>query len=158
MKLHSHIAVTFACLLVSTAAAYSIPPDVQRCLNEHRELKLDTSQKPSILAVHFRGTLPEYVIAVHESSGRGRALAMVCGKAGSVVLGGSPGNPFSDMPDDAYMSTRWRVCREPQIAELRKYYSNVPDVKLEGVCLTWEDGEALIYWDGTAFRFKSFNP
>ena len=148
------VVLSFSVLCFPTHAA--VPAQVTQCLTAHPEVHFNSSQKPSILKVHFRGQHPEYVVAVREKAGIRRGLAMVCGIGGSLVLGGPAQPPFSDMSSDAYMSSNWRVCRKAQIAEMRDWYKGVPDVPFEAVCLTWEDGEALIYWDGGRFRFKGF--
>jgi hypothetical protein len=62
------------------------------------------------------------------------------------------------MKNDNYMSSDWRVCSKKDLAELRKYYKDVPDPTNQAICLVWEDAEALIYWDGKQFRWKSLWP
>jgi hypothetical protein len=154
-----------ALALVLTAIAFSlsttasdIPTQVGRCLAAHPDVAINRLMKPTYLKVHFRGLKRDYVVAVRETSGTRRTLAMFCSEGGSLVFGGVGQPRFSDMLHDAYMSSDWRICRQPQIAELKKFYPKVPDVTYEGVCLTWEDGEGLIYWNGHAFRFASLHP
>ena len=151
------LAITLAIIPV-VSAAKDTPAQVKKCLTAHPEVAISRLQKPPYSRVDFRGTQREYIVAVREKTGLRRALAMICSQDGSVVLGGAGQPRFSDMLHDSYMASDWRVCRKPQIQELRQYYPNVPTVQNEAVCLTWEDGEAMIYWDGQAFKFFSFHP
>lgn len=135
-----------------------MPLQIQKCLAAHPQVSLDKLQNPPFLAVHFRGARPEYIVAVRDKSAIHRNLAMVCSIDGSIVLGASGQPHFSDMLHDTYMASDWRVCEKADNEELRQYYPKVPKVQHEGVCLTWEDGEAMIYWDGKVFKFVSFQP
>jgi hypothetical protein len=77
----------------------------------------------------------------------------------SMVLGPKGANPpFSDMDDDDYMSSDWRVCTKRDVVAMKKYYRDVPEPVNQAICLTWEDGAAIIYWDGSRFCWKSFEP
>jgi len=151
---------TLILLLAVCTQSKALPKPVTNCLARHPDLSIDLKQKPPYLQLHFTAAgKPDYVVAVREpESDRYRAL--VCMYNGQdFVLGARAGKqPFSDMKDDNYMSSSWRVCAKKEVAEFRQYYKDVPEPVNEAVCLVWEDAEALIYWDGKQLRWKSFWP
>jgi hypothetical protein len=102
--------------------------------------------------------LKDYAVAVLEKA-TGSARILVCTGDGKEILLGEAGKPqFSDMEGDNYMSSTWRICSRSAVRTMQKYYKDVPITRSDSLCLTWEDGEALIYWDADRFRWKSFNP
>jgi hypothetical protein len=141
------------------AAQGNLLVPISKCLANHPEVVFTASQSPPFLRLHFRRAgEPDFVVAVlvrrtHSTH------ALVCGQDGTGVLLGAAGEqPFSDMADDNYMSDEWSVCTRKHLRKMRKFYTDVPDPENEGVLLTWEDGQALIYWDGKQFRWKSLKP
>jgi len=147
-------------LLLSSGMALPLPSSVTECLARHPEVMLNKLQKPPYLRVSFTTSgLPDYVVAVKERESK-LNRALVCMHDGKDVLLGAATDkqPFSDMKNDNYMSSRWRVCTTKQVAALREYYKDVPDPVNESVCLLWEDAEAVIYWNGRQFRWKSLVP
>lgn len=151
-------------ILVVVLMAYSqsmaLPKPVSACLARHPDLTFNDRQTPPYLQLFFTtAENPDYVVAVRERhSNYNRALVcMYDGK--DVVLGARTGTrPFSDMKNDNYMSSDWRVCTRNDVAGLRQYYKDVPEPVNQAVCLTWEDAEGLVYWDGKRFRWKSLWP
>jgi hypothetical protein len=151
----------FGVLLLACLPAIGLPKPVTSCLARHPDLTLNHAQKPLFLQVFFSDSMktPDYVVVVRErQSSYNRAL--VCMHDGKdVLLGGSTKKePFSDMKNDNYMSSNWRVCTKADVAKLRQYYSDVPEPANQAICLTWEDAEGLIYWDGRRFCWKSLWP
>jgi hypothetical protein len=153
----------FAILILTgflSAQTHQLPQQVADCLKKHPDVELDSGQHPAYLEVHFdRSSRPDYIVAVtYPKNSRSRAL--VCKADGtSLILGArSAAKPFSDMHDDNYMSSKWQMCDTACVLDLRKYYPNVPVPANESVCLTWEDGEGLIYWEGDGFAWKSLHP
>lgn len=145
-------------------AAFSMPPTlpsaVVQCLNNRPGVELDQHQHPPYLKVRFTKTgKPYYVVAVREQASD-MVRALVCAPDGKgIVLGSREGGaPFSDMKYDNYMSSMWRVSTKKEVLEMRRYYKGVPEPANEAVCLLWEDGEAIIYYDGMQFQWKSFAP
>ena len=61
------------------------------------------------------------------------------------------------MPGDSFVASNWAVFSRTEIVELTKWSSNVPkpikDAKGEAIGMIWEDGIALIYWDGKRYRW-----
>lgn len=136
-----------------------LPGVVSRCVAQHPEVKLDSSQSPPYLRVRFlergRGTL--IVAVVYREVAKSRVL--VCPAEGTSLILGEPAGPkFSDMDGDDYMASRWRVCSKEQVVALKKFYKDVPTPENEAVCLTWEDGEALIYSSRGRYMWKSLTP
>jgi hypothetical protein len=146
--------------LLSSGMALTLPSSVTKCLARHPNVTLNQLQKPSYLRVAFSTSgQTDYIVAVKEHESK-LNRALVCRHDDKDVLLGAATEkqPFSDMKGDNYMSSRWRVCTKKQVAAMREYYQGVPEPLNESVCLLWEDAEALIYWDGQCFRWKSLEP
>jgi hypothetical protein len=85
--------------------------------------------------------------------------ALVCRADGSSQVLGVPGSqPFSDMYNDDYMSSEWRRCTRSEVLRMARNYRGVPAPENESVCLTWEDGEFLIYERGGRLLWKNLSP
>jgi hypothetical protein len=69
--------------------------------------------------------------------------------------------PFSDMPNDNFTSSNWEVFSKTDVANLRHFKTNgpnpVPKTAGEAVAMIWEDGIALIYWNGRRFSWAGSN-
>jgi hypothetical protein len=105
---------------------------------------------------------PDYAVAVREAKG-GKLRVLVCAtKAGSALLGGEgPGKPFSDMPDDIYFAPSWMVYSKAEVTEAIQYSSGpAPIGRIEGeaIAIVWEDGLALVYWNGKSYRWAAVEP
>jgi len=150
---------TLLFVLIPAAARAKLPVAISKCLAAHPEVAFANTQKPPFLQVHFhRLGQAEYVLSVLVRKSA-QTHALVCSPDGTGVLLGAAGEPpFSDMYNDNYMSDKWRVCTLKDILEMRKLGYDVPEPENEAVLLTWEDGGALIYWDGKRFRWKSLEP
>ncbi len=138
----------------------TLPSTVVRCLADRTGVSLDQQQQPPYLEVRFTKTGKRYYVVAVREQASGMSRAQVCGPDGKgILLGSRNGNaPFSDFKNYNYMSSEWRVCTKKEVLGMRRYYKEVPEPANEAVCLLWEDGEAIIYYDGKQFRWKSFAP
>jgi len=143
----------------SAVPKVALPHAAKMCLAEHSGVKLDSLQFPRFLRVHFsansRVTLVLPVVYRKEAKSR----VLVCPAGGpSVILGEPAGAKFSDMDGDDYMASKWGVCSRAEVLSMKKFYKDVPMPDNESLCLTWEDGEALIYWSQGHYMWKSLSP
>jgi hypothetical protein len=147
-------------LLLGSTAGAAVPRPLAACLARHPHLTVNRLEAPFYLAILF--TMSEkrdYVVVVRERQFGDNRLLVCMHDGKDIVLGGKgEKQPFSDMRNDNYMSSNWRVCTKKDVTELGQYYKDVPKPINQAICLTWEDAEALIYWDGEQFRWKSFWP
>jgi hypothetical protein len=79
---------------------------------------------------------------------------------GFVVGADQPKTPaFSNMPGDNFVAPNWEVLSKADQNELRRFTSNVPHPMPhdtgDAIGLIWEDGIAVIYWDGNHFRWSA---
>lgn len=69
--------------------------------------------------------------------------------------------PFSDMPNDNFVAPKWEVLSKADLTDLKRFQSNVPapvpKTAGEAVAMIWEDGIALIYWNGSRFLWAGTN-
>lgn len=136
-----------------------LPPAVSACLAKHPEVELNQEQRPPYLKVHFGAeSLWDYVVAVTYRE-KHAVRALLCRGDGATQILGVPGSqPFSDMYSDDYMSSEWRRCTRSELQRMAKNYRGVPVTENEAVCLTWEDGESLIYERGGRMQWKNLSP
>lgn len=136
-----------------------MPSVVSRCVAEHPEVRLDSAQAPPYLRVHFAEKGQETLVVAVVYRGATKSRVLVCPAEGASMILGEPAGPkFSDMEGDDYMASKWRVCSKEEVVALNKFYKGVPTPENEAVCLTWEDGEALIYFSHGRFMWKSLTP
>jgi hypothetical protein len=137
------------------------PEIVSQCLKNKKTsgLKVFTEKNPYYLRGDFDGDRkPDYALEVElKSKGTG---VLICAGNGSIYLlgAGIGGMKFSDLPDDSFLATYWKVYTEQDITELAAWTHNVPhpvpSIKgREAIAMIWEDGISLIYWDGIKFRW-----
>ena len=134
---------------------------VERCIGNVSATGIEpmTEQKPYYLRGDFDGDgMPDYAIAVWSASLKKHGV-IVCGtKAGRHVLGPVQSNAkiFSDMPNDQFLSNDWQVLTVSDVDQFRKADPRFAAVKgAEAIELVWEDGVAVIYWDGKRVRWYS---
>lgn len=137
------------------------PESIVRCLKNPKAASLTILNgiNPFYLRGDFDGDgRPDYAVRVR--SGTGAAGVLVCAGNRSLFLLGSGirgGIQFSDMEGDVFLAPQWEVFTVADVAELRRFRSNVPrpvpSVKGEAIAMIWEDGISLIYWDGAKFRW-----
>ena len=153
----------FAPILLVLATFYApkvtLPSTALKCLAEHSEVKLDLSQSPHFLREHFAAGGAATLVLPIVYRGAAISRILMCPVASpSVILGARDGLKFSDMDGDDYMATKWRVCGRTEVLSMEKFYKEVPMPENQSVCLTWEDGEAVIYWDQGQYKWKSLSP
>lgn len=140
----------------SYGQATALPSIVSACLAKHPEVDLNQAQQPPYLKVRFSSSgRQDYLVAVvYREKHADRAL--LCRADGATSILGVPGaQPFSQMYDDDYMTSEWRRCTRSELQRMAKYYVHMPTPDNEAVCLTWEDGDDLIYERGGRILWKS---
>jgi hypothetical protein len=138
------------------------PPAIHECLKRTHsaagKLILLKDRNPLYLRGDFRGVgVNDYAITVGIPAG-GRAGVVICEANGkATLLGLSDTHPFSDMPRDGFVAPFWDVISKKEVRSMRQYRANVPNPvpnpRGESIAMIWEDGIALIYWDGKQFRW-----
>ena len=143
------------------------PQEIRRCMErpEAKGLSILSDKNPFYLRGDFDGDLkPDYAFLVRSENG-GKGLLICTAKFSVFLLGSgiSGGNPFSDMPNDVFFAPNWMVYTKEQVAELEDMGGvnapwPVPQIKGEAIAMIWEDGIALIYWDGKDFKWAGVDP
>jgi hypothetical protein len=140
------------------------PETVYQCLKSPKVSTLEVFIKdanPYYLRGDFNGdNKPDYALKV--KAGYVKNGVCICGGDGSVFLLGSAvggGDKFSDMPDDNFLASNWQVYTKKDVEDLKEMGGvnapwPVPKVKGESIAMIWEDGIALIYWDGAKFKWS----
>lgn len=136
------------------------PLAIENCLEKNRlegKLVVDSSQNPYYLRGDFDGNgQPDYAIAIQGKVTK-RNGVLICFDTGRAVILGAdnPKNPpFSDMPDDNFVSPDWEVYTRTESYDLLGHSGNQRKlIKGETVAMVWEDGICLIYWDGRKFNW-----
>lgn len=141
------------------AADYNrmLPEGVQSCLEREAVRSvavLQTKTNPYYLRGDFDGDgRPDYAVAI---VGRktGRNGIALCNASGlTLILRGDarPNRPFSDMPDDNFLSGDWCVLTRAEA--LRRISANKLSVnpKAEVILMPWDDAEGILYFDGRQY-------
>jgi len=126
-------------------------------------VEIETTINPYYLRGDFDGDgKVDYAIAVRGRTTRRNGLLICAGNGMTFVLGADQPlkPPFSDMPNDNFVAPNWMVYSMAETRALAVFKGGgVPAVpaKLPGetIAMIWEDGIALIYWDGRAFRWAA---
>ena len=138
------------------------PVQVRECLKKPAaaDLSVTTDTNPYYLRGDFDGDgKPDYAVAVRGSKSKRNGILVCAGNDRIYVLGADQPlkPPFSDLQDDNFVSRNWAVYTPIQTRELTAWKGNVPlplpPVFGETIAMIWEDGIALIYWDGHQFRW-----
>lgn len=135
------------------------PNPIVQCLGSPKSAGLTVLfTNPYYLRGDFDGDgRPDYALRVRRA-GRGTGV-LICGGNGAVfLLGAGLGDKrFSNKEGDNFLAPQWEVATKADISALSAFRRNVPHpipvVKGEAIAMVWEDGIALIYWDGGAFRW-----
>jgi hypothetical protein len=137
------------------------PNQISRCLKTQVAfgVKLATDTNPYYLRGDFDGDgVPDYAVAVRGKKTKRRGI-LICGGMGRAFLLGADNPkipPFSSMPDDIFFASTWFVYSRAETAELSKFPDSphpFPSVQGETIGMIFEDGIALIYWDGKKYRW-----
>jgi hypothetical protein len=137
------------------------PDAVEKCLDDPavKELEVLATRNPVYLRGDFDGDgKPDYALIVRKPKTTRNGILVCSGNGKAILLGAAvTGKVFSNMPADRFVAPYWQVYSRPEIAELTRSVSNVPkpipDAKGEAIGMMWEDGIALIYWDGSRYRW-----
>jgi hypothetical protein len=141
------------------------PDQIERCLKspEAAAVEVNTATNPYYLRGDFDGDgRTDYAVAVNGRTTR-RNGVFVCSGQGKVFILGADQPlkpPFSDMPDDNFFAPNWSVYSKAETRALGRFKSgDVPVLPRrilgETIAMIWEDGIALIYWDGRAFKWTA---
>jgi len=155
------------CLMCGEKDHLLHPDIIARCLESPKISKLEVlieGINPYYLHGDFNGdNNPDYALMVRV--GYGKNGVCVCGGDGSIFLLGSAvgSDKFSDMPDDNFLAPNWLVYTKEDVAGLKDMGGvnapwPVPVAKGESIAMIWEDGIALIYWDGKQFKWAGVDP
>ena len=138
------------------------PDAIDQCLKGSvaSNLVLSTAGNPYYLRGDFDGDgKPDYAVSVRGAKTKRNGILFCMGNKQIYVVGADQPlkPPFSDMPDDNFVAPNWQVLNKAEVASLAKFSMNVPHpvprTAGEAVALIWEDGIALIYWDGRRFQW-----
>jgi len=142
------------------------PPEIRRCMErpETKELSI-LKDNPFYLRGDFDGDLKlDYAVQVRSDKG-GMGVIICTAKLSVFLLGSgiSGGKPFSDNERDVFLAPNWMVYTKEQVAELEDMRGinapwPVPKITGEAIAMIWEDGIALIYWDGKEFKWAGIDP
>lgn len=136
------------------------PEVVEKCLKDEaaKGAEVDTATNPYYLRGDFDGDgRADYAVAVRGAKNK-RMGVLVCLASGTAyALGGPNEEKFSDFRDDNFFAPNWTALSKAETMELRKYPEvaphPLPRIRAETIEMVWEDGLALIYWDGKRFRW-----
>jgi hypothetical protein len=140
------------------------PVQVERCLANtvaRGRVDLLLKQEPRYyLSGDFDGDgYPDYAVAI-KGRKTGRNGVLICtGKDRVFMLGADKTTdlPFSDMPNDNFVSSKWDVMSKEEAEELHNIEKEPPArvayPKGDSIALIWEDGICVIWWDGSRYRW-----
>jgi len=118
--------------------------------------KIDPQVNPYYLRGDFDGDgKADFAVTVLGPKSDVSGLLICHGDGKAFVMGAGSTPKFSSKKDDNFLSSDWEVVTLAEFRELL-YNKKIADLaKGEVICLTWEDGNAYIYWDGDRYRWFS---
>jgi hypothetical protein len=141
------------------------PERVRQCLRSPQAsaVEVHTDINPYYLRGDFDGDgKADYAVAVAGLKTRRGGVLVCAGNGRAFVLGADqPLNPpFSDMPGDNFFAPNWEVFSRQETRSLEQWggiSAAMPPRKIRGesIAMIWEDGVAIIYWDGQAFKWAA---
>jgi hypothetical protein len=144
-----------------------VPPATEDCLNApaiKSMVEVVFYANPFYLRGDFDGDgKPDYAIALRgPKTKRNGVLFCMANKTLYLVGADQPLRPASsDMPNDNSVAPNWEIFTKADIANLKRFDINVPNplpkTAGEAVAMIWEDGLALIYWNGSHFSWAGCN-
>ena len=162
----SRLPLVFLCLQAAAFAADQGPPRIHpekiaSCLRlpEANAVEIATTINPYYLRGDFDGDgVPDYAVAVRAKATRRLGVLICSGTGRGYLLGAvtSKNAPFSTMPGDNFFAPNWLVYSVRE-AEVVAGYADAPKpfptLHSDSIAMLYEDGFALIYWDGNRFRW-----
>jgi hypothetical protein len=126
-------------------------------------VEINATTNPYYLRGDFDGDgKADYAVSVRGRTTKRNGLLICAGNGRTFALGADQPlkPPFSDMPNDNFIAPNWMVYSTAETRALAVFKGiNVPAVPArllgETIAMIWEDGIALIYWDGRAFRWTA---
>jgi hypothetical protein len=138
------------------------PDQVDQCLRSPVGSVVEVAHEtnPYYLRGDFDGDgKPDYAVAVRGIRTKRLGVLICSGDARAFLLGADNPTtpPFSDMPRDLFFAPNWAAYSRPETLALGRYTSAVPHplptIRGETIAMIFEDGIALIYWDGQGFKW-----
>jgi len=121
-----------------------------------KSFKIDTRINPYYLRGDFDGDGKlDFAVMVTRNNSKTLGLIICQGDGQSFVLGAGSQPKFSTMSEDNFLSSDWEVVTLAEFRELLYDKKLAGTAKGEVICLTWEDGNGYIYWDGKQYRWFS---
>jgi hypothetical protein len=158
------LCISLNCMAGSDESDFALihPEQISRCL----KLTVASSLEVAITTnpYYLRGDFdadgnPDYAVAVRGIKTK-RLGVLICNgnKRGFLLGADNPITPpFSDMPNDYFFAPNWEVFSRSETLALAKYKDAVPHplpvIRGETIAMIWEDGIALVYWDGQRFKW-----
>lgn len=136
--------------------------DVRGCLGRSavkEAAQLHEGIKPAYLPGDFDGDGKSDVAVIIKGPMTGRNGVLICTARQTAVLGADQPlqPPFSDMPNDNFVSSQWEVFSKKEVADLHKSVNGrriqVAFPRGDSIAMIWEDGICLIYSDGSRYRW-----
>jgi hypothetical protein len=141
------------------------PDQIANCLKLRVASTVDLNMQtnPYYLRGDFDGDgKVDYAVAVRGRITKRNGVLVCAGNGKAFVLGADQPlrPPFSDMPRDNFFAPNWSIYSKAEINALGKFAGGgVPVVPRnilgESIAMIWEDGIALIFWDGRAFKWAA---
>lgn len=137
------------------------PQQIARCLKlpVASAVAVAATINPYYLRGDFEGDgVPDYAVAVRGKATRRLGLLVCTGRGLGFLLGATTPRsaPFSSMPNDNFFAHNWEVYSRSEAEAIAKYPDSpkpFPAVSGDSIAMIFEDGLALIYWDGARFRW-----
>ncbi len=124
------------------------------------QAEITMGKNPYYLRGDFDGDgRPDYAVAVRGKLTKRLGVLICVGTGIGYLLGADNPTvpPFSDMPKDLFFAPNWAALSRQETTEISKLPPFgprvLPQIRGETIAMTWEDGTALIYWDGQRFRW-----
>jgi hypothetical protein len=140
-------------------AVTGLPYEVQKCLATTERGELLAGTEPSYLLGDFDGDgLTDIAVPIKDLKTRRNGL-VICGATGAFILGANQQKerPFSDMPNDNFVSSQWEVFSKKEASQVYKFIKShrvqVAYPKGDSIAMIWEDGICLIFWEANRYRW-----
>jgi hypothetical protein len=145
-----------------------VPTVIHNCVNAPDIKQLATlafDVNPFYLRGDFDGDhTPDYAVSVRGPRSKTSGILFCMAKGTRLLIGADQPKTASFLREarDNFMAPNWEVLSKSDQAELSRFTSKVPHpmpkAAGDAVGLIWEDGIAVIYWDGKRFRWSGPRP